>query len=84
MNNMFKEAIKALKIIAKSAESKSMNLSDMCIHMESADGQVWEIDYEIDELTGGITKEFNYFENEDDYQFFLEHEGDDLEGIVYN
>jgi meiotically up-regulated gene 157 (Mug157) protein len=56
----------------------------MCIHMESADGQVWEIDYEIDELTGGITKEFNYFENEDDYQFFLEQEGDDLEGIVYN
>jgi hypothetical protein len=52
--------------------------------METDAGEILEIDIDIDEISGELNKEFNSFENEEEYEMYLESDDDIPEGILYN
>jgi len=79
-HDLIKEGLDTLKVLRKNG----LEVSELCIHMECPDGEILELEIEIDPLTGDLVREYNRFENEDDYSFYLEHSEDNLEGIVYN
>jgi hypothetical protein len=62
-------------------------LTELNIHMETAEGQILEVDIDLDSFTGEILKEYNLFENEKDYNTYLEtwDEAEELpDNILYN
>jgi|TARA_B110000263_G_C15063819_1_gene398688 hypothetical protein len=77
---IFKESMRALKVFKNS----DLEISEICIHMETDDGEILEIDIDIDEISGELNKEFNSFENEEEYEMYLESDDDIPEGILYN
>ena len=81
MDKLVKDGIKTLKRMGL----EDTNLTELCIHMETAEGQILEVDIEIDPLTGEIEKEYNLFENEEDYDTYLNTEPEEIpENILYN
>jgi hypothetical protein len=68
MDKLVKDGIKTLKRMGL----EDTNLTELCIHMETAEGQILEVDIELDSFTGEILKEYNIFENEEDYNTYLE------------
>jgi hypothetical protein len=77
---IFKESMRALKVFKNS----DLEISEICIHMETDDGEILEIDIDIDEISGELNKEFNSFENEEEYEMYLEFDDEIPEGILYN
>ena len=59
---IFKEALIAINVIKKNG----LELSELCIHMETPDGEILELDIDTDEETGELIKSFNRFETESD------------------
>ena len=81
MDKLVKDGIKTLKRMGL----EDTHLTELCIHMETAEGQILEVDIEIDPLTGKIEKEYNIFENEEDYDTYLNTEPEEIpENILYN
>ena len=77
---MFKEAITALKAL----KSSDIELAELCIHMETTSGEILELDIELNE-TGEVIKEYNMWENEEDYDTYLNTEPEEIpENILYN
>ena len=77
---MFKEAITALKACKRSG----VEITELCIHMETTSGEILELDIELNE-TGELIKEYNMFENEEDYDTYLNTEPEEIpENILYN
>ena len=81
MDKLVKDGIKTLKRMGL----EDTHLTELCIHMETAEGQILEVDIEIDPLTGEIEKEYNLFENEEDYDTYLNTEPEEIpENVLYN
>ena len=79
MDKLVKDGIKTLENMQK----EDLNLTELCIHMETSTGEILEVDIELDSFTGEILKEYNLFKNEDDYENYLEQE-EIPENILYN
>jgi hypothetical protein len=84
MDKLIKDGIKTLENMQK----EDLNLTELCIHMETSTGEILEVDIELDSFTGEILKEHNLFKDEDDYAHYLEVEQanipDEDENILYN
>ena len=83
MDKLVKDGIKTLK----NMQREDLNLTELCIHMETSTGEILEVDIELDSFTGEILKEYNLFENEKDYNTYLEtwDEAEELpDNILYN
>ncbi len=82
MDKLVKDGIKTLK----NMQREDLNLTELCIHMETSTGEILEVDIELDSFTGEILKEYNLFKNEDDYSTYLEtnQEEEASENILYN
>ena len=83
MDKLVKDGIKTLKNM-QLADTK---LTELSMHMETAEGQILEVDIDLDSFTGEILKEYNLFENEEDYNTYLEtwDEAEELpDNILYN
>ena len=81
MDKLVKDGIKTLKRM----RLKDTNLTELCIHMETAEGQILEVDIELDSFTGELIKEYNLFENEEDYDIYLNTDSEEIPGnILYN
>jgi len=52
--------------------------------METPEGEVMELDIDIDEDTGELIKSFNRFETQDEYVQYLDETDEIPEGILYN
>ena len=77
---MFKEAITALKAL----KSSDIELAELCIHMETTSGEILELDIELDK-TGELIKEYNMFENEEDYDTYLNSDPEEIpENVLLN
>jgi L-serine deaminase len=75
---MFKEAITALKACKRSG----VEITELCIHMETTSGEIMELDIDLDE-NGDLIKECNMFDTEEDYEVYLKSE-DIPKNILYN
>ena len=80
MDKHVKDGIKTLKNMKR----KDLNLTDLWIHMNTAEGEILEVDIEIDSLTGEIEKEYVCFENEEDYDAYLNLADDIPENVLLN
>ena len=81
MDKLVKDGIKTLK----NMQRKDLNLTDLWIHMKTSDGEILEVDIEIDSLTGEIEKEYVCFENEEDYDAYLNTETEEIpENVLLN
>ena len=81
MDKLIKDGIKTLKRMGL----EDTNLTELCIHMETAEGQILEVDIELDSFTGELIKEYNLFENEEDYDIYLNTDSEEIPGnILYN
>ena len=83
MDKLIKDGIKTLK----NMQLEDTKLTELSIHMETAEGQILEVDIDLDSFTGEILKEYNLFENEEDYNTYLEtwDEAEELpDNILYN
>ena len=81
MDKLVKDGIKTLK----NMQRKNLNLTELCIHMETLEGEILEVDIEIDPLTGEIEKEYNLFENEEDYNTYLNTDPEEMpENVLLN
>ena len=77
---MFKEAIIALKTL----KSSDIELAELCIHMETTSGEILELDINFDE-TGELIKEYTMFENEEDYDTYLNTDPEEIpENVLLN
>ena len=75
---MFKEAITALKACKRSG----VEITELCVHMETTSGEIMELVIDLDE-NGDLIKEYNMFDTEEDYEVYLKSE-DIPENILYN
>jgi hypothetical protein len=81
MDKLVKDGIKTLKNMKR----KDLNLTDLWIHMKTSEGEILEVDIEIDSLTGEIEKEYVCFENEEDYDAYLNTETEEIpENVLLN
>ena len=81
MDKLVKDGIKTLK----NMQRKDLNLTDLWIHMKTSDGEILEVDMELDSLTGEIEKEYVCFENEEDYDAYLNTETEEIpENVLLN
>ena len=77
---IFKDAITTLKAL----KSSDIEITELCIHMETTSGEILELDIELDE-TGELIKEYNMFENEEDYDTYLNSDPEEIpENMLLN
>ena len=81
MDKLVKDGIKTLKRMGL----EDTHLTELCIHMETAEGQILEVDIDLDSFTGEILKEYNLFENEEDYNTYLNSDPEEIpENVLLN
>ena len=80
MDKLVKDGIKTLK----NMQRKDLNLTELCIHMETVEGEILLVDIELDSSTGEIEKEYSIFENEEKFEMYLNSEDDIPENVLYN
>ena len=80
MDKLVKDGIKTLKRM----RLKDTNLTELCIHMETLEGEILLVDIELDSSTGEIEKEYVCFENEEDYDAYLNLADDIPENVLLN
>jgi len=80
MDKLVKDGIKTLK----NMQRKDLNLTELCIHMETSEGEILLVDIELDSSTGEIEKEYSIFENEEKFEMYLNSEDDIPEGVLLN
>ena len=77
---IFKEVLVAINTIKKTG----LEISELCIHMETPEGEVMELDIDTDEDTGELIRTWNRFETQDEYVQYLDETDEIPEGILYN
>ena len=80
MDKLVKDGIKTLKRMGL----EDTHLTELCIHMETSEGEILLVDIELDSSTGEIEKEYNMFENEEQFEMYLNSEDDIPENVLYN
>ena len=80
MDKLIKDGIKTLKRMGL----EDTHLTELCIHMETSEGQILEVDIELDSSTGEIEKEYSIFENEEKFEMYLNSEDDIPENVLLN
>ena len=81
MDKLVKDGIKTLKRM----RLKDTNLTELCIHMETSEGEILLVDIELDSSTGEIEKEYSIFENEEEFETYLNTDEEEIpENILYN
>jgi len=80
MDKLVKDGIKTLKRM----RLKDTNLTELCIHMETSEGEILLVDIELDSSTGEIEKEYSIFENEEKFEMYLNSEDDIPENVLLN
>ncbi len=80
MDKLVKDGIKTLKRM----RLKDTNLTELCIHMETSEGEILLVDIELDSSTEEIEKEYYMFENEEQFEMYLNSEDDIPENVLYN
>ena len=80
MDKLVKDGIKTLKRMGL----EDTHLTELCIHMETSEGEILLVDIELDSSTGEIEKEYSIFENEEKFEMYLNSEDDIPENILYN
>ena len=80
MDKLVKDGIKTLKRM----RLKDTNLTELCIHMETSEGEILLVDIELDSSTEEIEKEYYMFENEEQFDMYLNSEDDIPENVLYN
>ena len=80
MDKLVKDGIKTLKRM----RLKDTNLTELCIHMETSEGEILLVDIELDSSTDEIEKEYYMFENEEQFEMYLNSEDDIPENVLYN
>ena len=77
---MFKAAITALKKL----KSSDIELTELCIHMETTSGEILELDIDIDE-TGDLIKEYNMWDTVEDWETYLNTDVEEIpENVLLN
>ena len=77
---MFKVAITALKKL----KSSDIELTELCIHMETTSGEILELDIDIDE-TGDLIKEYNMWDTVEDWETYLNTDVEEIpENVLLN
>ena len=77
---MFKEAITTLKTL----KSSGIEITELCIHMETTSGEIMELDIDFDE-NGDLIKGYNMWENEEDYDTYLNSDPEEIpENVLLN
>ena len=81
MDKLVKDGIKTLKRM----RLKDTNLTELCIHMETSEGEILLVDIELDSSTGEIEKEYSIFENEEEFETYLNTETEEIpENVLLN
>ena len=80
MDRLVKDGIKTLK----NMQRENLNLTELCIHMETSEGEILLVDIELDSSTEEIEKEYYMFENEEQFEMYLNSEDDIPENVLYN
>ena len=81
MDKLVKDVIKTLKNMKR----KDLNLTELCIHMETSEGEILLVDIELDSLTGEIEKEYDIFENQEEFETYLNTETEEIpENVLLN
>ena len=80
MDKLVKDGIKTLKRMGL----EDTHLTELCIHMETSEGEILLVDIELDSSTGEIEKEYSIFENEEKFEMYLNSEDDIPENVLYN
>ena len=80
MDKLVKDGIKTLKRMGL----EDTHLTELCIHMETSEGEILLVDIELDSSTGEIEKEYSIFENEEKFEMYLNSEDDIPEGVLLN
>ena len=80
MDKLVKDGIKTLKRM----RLKDTTLTELCIHMETSEGEILLVDIELDSSTGEIEKEYSIFENEEKFEMYLNSEDDIPENVLLN
>ena len=81
MDRLVKDGIKTLK----NMQRENLNLTELCIHMETSEGEILLVDIELDSSTGEIEKEYSIFENEEEFETYLNTETEEIpENVLLN
>ena len=81
MDKLVKDGIKTLK----NMQRKDLNLTELCIHIETSEGEILLVDIELDSSTGVIEKEYSIFENEEMFETYLNTETEEIpENVLLN
>ena len=80
MDKLVKDGIKTLKRMGL----EDTHLTELCIHMETSEGEILLVDIELYSSTGEIEKEYSIFENEEKFEMYLNSEDDIPEGVLLN
>ena len=80
MDKLVKDGIKTLKRMGL----EDTHLTELCIHMETSEGEILLVDIELDSSTEEIEKEYYMFENEEQFEMYLNSEDDIPENVLYN
>ena len=80
MDKLVKDGIKTLK----NMQRENLNLTELCIHMETSEGEILLVDIELDSSTEEIEKEYYMFENEEQFEMYLNSEDDIPENVLLN
>ena len=74
---MIKTAISVLK------EFRRGEIKELLIHIETTSGEILTCDMDMED-DGDITTEYLSFENDEEYELFLNSDDDTPENILYN
>ena len=81
MDKLVKDGIKTLKRMGL----EDTHLTELCIHMETSEGEILLVDIELDSSTGEIEKEYSIFENEEEFETYMNTDEEEIpENILYN
>ena len=80
MDKLVKDGIKTLKRMGL----EDTHLTELCIHMETSEGEILLVDIELDSSTGEIEKEYSIFENEEKFEMYLNSDDDIPENVLLN
>jgi len=81
MDKLVKDGIKTLKRMGL----EDSHLTELLIHMETSEGEILLVDIELDSSTGEIEKEYSIFENQEEFETYLNTETEEIpENVLLN
>ena len=81
MDKLVKDGIKTLKRMGL----EDSHLTELLIHMVTSEGEILLVDIELDSSTGEIEKEYSIFENQEEFETYLNTETEEIpENVLLN